>query len=536
MGQSKLAFAQMDLSLLFHFFLTRHTQAAAKSWVKNHPDGRMFCCSVVDILKFIKAKGPDHEATGWKHIFPEDAYWTQPVEEVFAVRFDETKSIGLEYKVRFKDQDEKKWIAADEVADDVNVRIWKKNNEDKWKPLHKRYREVKRYTDKEEEGGAEAELADAEMALDKQEEDIDEDGNAIEVDSDSEGDGHHLSGGQWKVKEIKDIRINKVGQYEYLVGWEGYSGEDDTWEPEQNIRAGTLIEKFLKTAWTKKMYPCKKTVGYIVGGPPCQGFSKANHHRDSKHPFRGKNRGVSHFLEYVSFFEPRGVLVENVAGMLEHGDGVVPRSVMKQLLLWGYQVRIVMASSACYGVPQRRWRVLIIAAKSGEYLPKLPEPTHWVDTSKWITGSVKPVLRAEWSNIILGPKTSGQPWAKCPDIQQAINDLPPYASVDPKGFSLYNSPPRSNYQKLMRQRTLSIHLRFLTLCLFCLHADVKGNILWNNKGRTSSTVYAWKIYEPTHLFVTITCTLRAMNEPAVHPVYQRPMTAREHARAQCSYS
>lgn len=199
-------FFRADPKLWFFF------QAAAKSWVNNHPHGRMFSCSVVDLLKFIKAKGPDREPTKLKPIFPEDAYWTKAVEEVFNCRFDESKGIGLEYRVRFKDEPEKKWVPSDEVDDDVQIRLWKKKNEDIWKPLHKRYREVKRYADKDDD----AELADAEMAADKQEEDVDED--EIVVDDDEDGD-HHTAGGEVRIRSAqKRILRPSTLQFKFVRG------------------------------------------------------------------------------------------------------------------------------------------------------------------------------------------------------------------------------------------------------------------------------------------------------------------------------
>jgi len=41
-----------------------------------------------------------------------------------------------------------------------------------------------------------------------------------------------------------------------------------------------------------------------------------------------------------------------------------------------YQVRFGLLQAAHYGTPQRRVRFFLVAAKEGQILPELPQPTH----------------------------------------------------------------------------------------------------------------------------------------------------------------
>ena len=40
---------------------------------------------------------------------------------------------------------------------------------------------------------------------------------------------------EYKVKEILDFKMTQRGQ-EYLVSWKGYSAEENSWEPKENLR------------------------------------------------------------------------------------------------------------------------------------------------------------------------------------------------------------------------------------------------------------------------------------------------------------
>ncbi|XP_059618410.1 chromobox protein homolog 1-like isoform X2 [Phlebotomus argentipes] len=55
--------------------------------------------------------------------------------------------------------------------------------------------------------------------------------------SDSEGEN------EYQVESIIDRRVKK-GRVEYYIKWEGYSAEDNTWEPIDNLDCQELIEEF----------------------------------------------------------------------------------------------------------------------------------------------------------------------------------------------------------------------------------------------------------------------------------------------------
>ena len=52
---------------------------------------------------------------------------------------------------------------------------------------------------------------------------------------------------EWRVEKILDLR-QRHRKNKYLVKWKGYTQEDDTWEPEENLQnAGKKLQEYLQS-------------------------------------------------------------------------------------------------------------------------------------------------------------------------------------------------------------------------------------------------------------------------------------------------
>lgn len=71
---------------------------------------------------------------------------------------------------------------------------------------------------------------------------------------------------EFKVEKIIDKRKTKRGKIEYLIKWEGYPDEDNTWEPEDNCECKERMEEFEKN-YQDKIYAKK-----VIEGP--RGFDR----------------------------------------------------------------------------------------------------------------------------------------------------------------------------------------------------------------------------------------------------------------------
>jgi len=144
-------------------------------------------------------------------------------------------------------------------------------------------------------------------------------------------------------------------------------------------------------------------VDVIVGGPPCQGFSKARMRDGANH---GSKRFVEdsrrhlyrEFLRYVEFFRPSVFVMENVLGIRSAVGGEYLTRVQKEARALGYRVHGQIEDAWELGVPQKRRRQLIIGVRNdlpGYFLPEL-KPALRAEPRTWLGAAVGdlPILRA----------------------------------------------------------------------------------------------------------------------------------------------
>jgi len=124
--------------------------------------------------------------------------------------------------------------------------------------------------------------------------------------------------------------------------------------------------------YRRELENLKGNVTMIVGGSPCQGFSFAGR-RDSSDE---RNRLFSHCIRLVELLSPLLVLLENVRGIAVpfgssepiHGDkgdirATVADEIATALENLGYRVYSGLIDASMYGVPQKRCRYILVAAK-----------------------------------------------------------------------------------------------------------------------------------------------------------------------------
>lgn len=127
-------------------------------------------------------------------------------------------------------------------------------------------------------------------------------------------------------------------------------------------------------------------VDVIVGGPPCQAFSRIGRAklravRQNPEAFRTDERSslYLHYLEYVDFFRPLAVLMENVPDIMNYGGTNVAEEIAISLEEIGYRCHYTILNTAYYGIPQLRQRFYLIAVLDAlQVEPFFPEPTHFI--------------------------------------------------------------------------------------------------------------------------------------------------------------
>lgn len=169
----------------------------------------------------------------------------------------------------------------------------------------------------------------------------------------------------------------------------------------------------------------------VIGGPPCQSFSLAGNRKTNDE--RGKL--VWKYLEIIESMKPRAFLFENVTGLLSakncNGEKVFPL-LTKSFQNLGYTIKAEVLDASCYGIPQRRKRVIIVGMKSTTPFV-FPKPTH---------GEMSKKER------------------KIVSVSDALDDLPEIER-DSNGFIEYDKNATTEYQHDMRANSVGVTEHFV---------------------------------------------------------------------------
>ena len=103
----------------------------------------------------------------------------------------------------------------------------------------------------------------------------------------------------------------------------------------------------------------------LVGGPPCQPFSKAGYWVTHKNRLGSEDprNMIGQYLRIVEELQPDGFLLENVESLL-HPKNVQAVSDLKEAIdKLGYKFIVYRANALDFGVPQKRKRVFFIVSR-----------------------------------------------------------------------------------------------------------------------------------------------------------------------------
>lgn len=163
---------------------------------------------------------------------------------------------------------------------------------------------------------------------------------------------------------------------------------------------------------------------FVLGGPPCQGFSTANTRRGTEDM---RNWLFKAYANIVKAIQPDGFVFENVRGILNLDKGKFFEMIQDELKESIEEIKVTQIHAANFGIPQRRDRVIILG------------------------GDHQLINNFSMNEISCVPK-DGQ-LSILPSVigsEDAIGDLPPLMpGEDGSGLS-YRFPAANAYQKLMR--------------------------------------------------------------------------------------
>lgn len=125
----------------------------------------------------------------------------------------------------------------------------------------------------------------------------------------------------------------------------------------------------------------------LIGGPPCQPFSKAGYwvKNVNRAGIKDSRNLFGEFLRVVEELEPDGFLIENVESIFHPMHRIMIEIIEKEIRKLNYNCRIIRANALDYGVPQKRKRVFIIASRK-KFKTDAPIKTHCPPDESHILG------------------------------------------------------------------------------------------------------------------------------------------------------
>ena len=115
----------------------------------------------------------------------------------------------------------------------------------------------------------------------------------------------------------------------------------------------------------------------LLGGPPCQPFSKAGYWRTLSQrlgPDDPRNM-IGAYLNIIDDIKPDGFILENVESILHPHNRQAVDDLAEAIDQMNYHFVLVKANACDYGVPQKRKRVFFIASRNP--IEQMPIPTNF---------------------------------------------------------------------------------------------------------------------------------------------------------------
>jgi len=295
------------------------------------------------------------------------------------------------------------------------------------------------------------------------------------------------------------------------------------------------IQDLDASAIRKSLAMKKGELDVLVGGPPCQGFSINAPERFLEDP---RNSLFKHYLRFVDEFAPKTFLFENVPGMLSLGGGGIFDTILGQMRERGYRVNARILLAAHYGVPQVRWRMIILGSRLEE-APMHPEPTHYYDCRPNFKGGATIATRlVPFDQLCLKPAVT---------LADAISDLPPVEAGGGKEEMAYGRlPAKSTYGETMREGSKLLYnhtANRLSKINFDRLAHIAPGSAWTSiphellpagmkKARTSDHTMRYGRLSWDSLAGTMMTKCDPHWGAVFHPAQDRTFTVRETARIQ----
>lgn len=176
--------------------------------------------------------------------------------------------------------------------------------------------------------------------------------------------------------------------------WANATYERNLGHAPNQLDLSTLATTAARREWAERLLVPAGMPLVLFGGPPCQGFSSHVKTRGDRH---GRNDLFATFGDLALEVRPEVVMIENVADLVSQRSWSLFAEFRARLVDAGYDVRARIVNMAQLGVPQERFRTVVVASRVGRPSfpsPSVSDPSRYSTVRDWI-GDLPPVASGE---------------------------------------------------------------------------------------------------------------------------------------------
>lgn len=258
---------------------------------------------------------------------------------------------------------------------------------------------------------------------------------------------------------------------------------------------------------------------FLVGGPPCQGFSPTG----KRWLEDNRNTLIARFIDLVHQMRPRCAILENVPAVLSAYEKLFSEQIQEAFK--GYVVKAAVLNASQFGVPQIRKRAFVVALRE----------------DLGVTGFQFP--KGDYDAIEVGNDShkKAKAYQRFVCVSEAIGDLPPLKAGQSVDGGPYPASATSAYQEERRRGSIAIfnhvarsHSKDFLKKIGPIRPG-KGNADLPDGERFSDNYYsqAYARLHPKGIGFTVTANFRNPGSGRfTHYRDRRSITVREAARLQ----
>jgi len=165
---------------------------------------------------------------------------------------------------------------------------------------------------------------------------------------------------------------------------------------------------------------------WVLGGPPCQGFSTAGNQRTMEDP---RNHLVWDYVKFLDHAQPDGFVFENVTGLLNMDGGAVFAAARAAFSRVMASIEPAVLSAEEYAIPQRRKRVILVGSQQ-------PNEFAWIRPAAVTSRGGAPSLFSSLPAAV--------------SVEEALSDLPALEAGADGSELPYATAPTTAYQAFTR--------------------------------------------------------------------------------------